>query len=258
MDKTHANWIHIQNPFWNQTQDSRKDFNVLTTDHVSKLRAVLGTYMAIDSAYNAYLPLHQAFTDLYLEYTDLETKYHTATAFVDRKFADLQKLRGRWEAQVRVVYYTDTVEYNDIFPDGLEPLYSSGREAKIKAVKSLAIGLSRYPSLNALQMEVEQFYNDMLALRDAQQQLEKHFEDVSVVLTKRHKDAAECMFRNLGALILVYGASIEVTTFFEMSIIRTLANKKGSTDAKGSAKNAETAEKSTADHVETLPDTGTE
>ena len=227
--QTHSDWSSIQNQFFNATKDSFKKFNVLSTDHLSKIKNGMTNYPICTTLYNRYEPLHTAFTKAVNEWQNANNFYQGATSKVDLIQDDLVKQIGIWDVKVMNVYYLDTPEYITLFPNGRAPFQSGGREQRIAAVETLAVALSNYPALANVQQIVAAFAADYKNKRDEQQQLEQSIPVQSKAVADAHAAACDMMNRNLGLLIDAFGTDYIITSFFELDIVRNI-NQGGTVD----------------------------
>lgn len=220
--QTHSDWSSIQNQFYNATKDSYKKFNVLSTDHLSKLKNGMAVYPICTSLYNRYEPLHTAFTKTINEWQNANNFYQGATAKVDTVQDDLSKQIGIWDVKIMNVYYMDTPEYITLLPNGRAPFQTGGREQRIAAVETLATALANYPLLANVQQIVDAFAIDYKKKRDEQQQLEQSIPIKSKAVSDAHFAASDMMNRNLGLLIDAFGTDYIITSFFELDIVRNI------------------------------------
>lgn len=217
--KAHESWQPLQNSFYNATVNSYKTFDILSTDHLAKLSADR-TDTLIDTLYNSYLPVYQAFQTAYTEWRTAKGFYKSATQRVDAKQDLLIKLIGKWDVIIQNEFYTDTAEYTSLMPNGRSPFQHGGREQRRAAVGSLVEALRAYPILSALQVEVETFSNDLIALRHRQQELEHDVDRLSEKVSAAHQAASNALYRNLGLMMYSWGPDFRMTTYFELSLIR--------------------------------------
>lgn len=233
--KVHESWSFLQNQFYNQTMNSFKNFDILSTDHLSKLAADRQNPL-VDSLYLRYEPLHQQFKSIYHAWRKAKGFQKGATQSVDEKQALLVKASRRWDIAVQQLYDLESVEHTSLFPKGRTVFQTSGREQRADAVRDLANALMEYPMLAALQVEVQTFYNHLVSLRDRQQQLEYSVDDLSDKLATAHREASLMMYRNAGTMLGEWGNVFRITNYFELSLIRKAA-------------------KSNADDIELTPET---
>lgn len=227
--QTHSDWSSIQNQFYNSTKDSYKKFNILSSDHLSKLANGMNLYPICTTLFNRYEPLHTAFTNAIRDWQNANNFYQGATSRVDTIQTDLVRQIGIWDINVMNVYYNDTPEYITLFPNGRAPFQTGGREQRISAVETLADALLSYPALATLQVTVSNFAIDYKKKRDEQQQLEQSIPIKSSAVEAAHFAASDMMNRNLGLLIDTFGTDYLITSFFDLDIVRNI-NQNASND----------------------------
>lgn len=226
-NKTHSNWSYLTNQFYIQTKHSYKNFFDLSTDHLSSLEQAVKDNEMMEQLARDYRPLHEAFSELYAEWKVERGKLSGLTFEVEQMQQTLTQQIGRWDVKLQTVYYNDTKEYKSLFPDNRGPFQTGSRAQRLQALKAFAKHLAEYPDLKDLYDEVNNFYQQFLLLRKAQQQQDTQFDRTIERLQELHQAAAGQMYRNLGMLIYLFGTSYEITAFFKLSLVR---RKKARTD----------------------------
>ncbi len=220
---THSDWQYVQNQFLNALQNSYKATNIFAKDHVSSL-ANIKTDADIIMLFNRTITVYDNFQIKYTAWKKAVSFYKGATAVVDTMLMNYRTSSvARWDIKIQSEYMAGTAEYLTLIPNGRTGMYEGGKDSQIQAIRTLAESLKEYPTLTALQIEVNDFYIGIEKARDTQQQREQTVQDTAEELRKAQTAICVMMYRNLGILMDKYAEDPHVIiNFYQLDLIRNL------------------------------------
>ena len=199
-----SNWYNFRNFFDNVTKSSHRRMHVMARDHHDKLKNAAISEPQIMQLYNEFMPPYFAFIDAYSEYASIKASYRTATMRVTNKFIDLTYKIKEWDIKIQSNYMDDTPEYAGILPNRRLPFQSGSYESRIAELFTLEKNLAKYPVLNVILNDVQNFAADLNNLRTEQQ----GFESEETEMSKRVEDARLALSKKMhgiyGYLLYLY------------------------------------------------------
>lgn len=214
-------WSYLRNPFDSATRNSFRLMLIMAKDHLDKLFRNISDadiaiiYVFVKLAYDNFM---QAFNNVQLN----ASSYRSKTMLMENLLTELSSKKIRqWDIQIQGQYLDDTPEYADILPNNRGPFQKGAYDEKINAVSILAQKLVSYPTLSAVQTDVQNFFVALSNARTTQQgfeyedtQLRKELETMRVVL-------ATAMHKSFAFLLYKYIDNVQqVESFFELQYIR--------------------------------------
>ena len=214
-------WHYLENQFDNVTKGSRKQMQVITNDHNSRLVAQSGD-VDIDGLIARYGPVHQDFLNKYSSWMNADAFHQSTTVGVNKLLNELSGTKIRqWDSAITIQYDVGTEEYMHLLPNRRTPFQTGGMDQRISEVKSLATRLNTYAPLATLQGQVNTFHGLIKGARDNQQQKEQLVESTANQIETARVVLAIMLYRNLGVLMDKYGLTPEViATFWELKNLR--------------------------------------
>jgi hypothetical protein len=222
-------WIFLSNTFLVNTRKNFKKALSLITDHLAKLHSQIAdaTILAI---YNSFLPLVQSYENLYSQWQMTLGTYEGKTQGFEERLQHFSVVQiNVWRGVVFNIFPEHSADAKEIFYDDRKPFQAGTYEQRVNAFKTLGDKLATYttePTLVALSVEVLSAYNELKALRDAQQDKEGASAIFSSSLETARKTVCVAMFSNLGLLISKCASTPEiVANFFDLSLLRQTGNE---------------------------------
>jgi CRISPR/Cas system CSM-associated protein Csm2 small subunit len=219
-------WHYANNQFENGTINSFKSMNILSSDHVSRLKASEGNTL-FDELINFVSPVQDKFEDLYADWRMYKGIYHGHTLKFEQLMDELVAEKvPEWAGKIMAIYHDRTPEYQALFAQGRSIFGKGTYDDRISAVKSLAHHLRNYANLSELQSSVEEYYKLLATSRDGQQKNEGKVKEAASDLESARIVLAQAMYRNLGMLMShFYKDPKEIIKYFELEHIQTTATK---------------------------------
>lgn len=216
-----ATWSYLQNPFDNVTKSSYKLMYLMSTDHFDKLSARKSDTF-INELYEFGKPSFDTFITQYRKNVSDDANYQMYTLRFENLILELMSTRARrWDIQILGIYDVMTPEYKSLMPNNRAPFQTGSYEMRINSVKSLSDQLLQYPSLSALQKEVNDFHALLLLTRSQQQGFESTLQVNSAALENARIALAQTMHSIFGKLMGYYYLDLAmVETFYELRYLR--------------------------------------
>ena len=214
--------IHYQdNQFDNQTKNSFKGMLVITNDHYPKLVAQQANPDIANLLTRTQVP-HDNYLKDYSGWKNAKAAHKGATATATALLGDLSGTKARkWESAVIVEYDKGTEEHTTIFPQGRSPFQNGTIDERVAAVLSLKGILADFPSLATVLTDVDAFHTQLKTARDAQQTKEQLKAQASTDLETARKDIAIMLYRNMGALMDLFGdETAQIANYYEFSLLQ--------------------------------------
>ena len=226
-EQKHLDWQYVTNQFSNALGMSYGDTNIFATDHLSKLRNAAGD-VDIDRFIARIAPIYAHFQSTYTAWQKSTALWKGATLKTDVLLEDLFKTKlPKWDILIQVVYMADTEEYLTIFPQGRTAFREVGKDGKIQLLATMTSVLSDYPLLDTVRIDVEAFYQTLVAARDRQQQREQQVKDSSTNLRDAQNAVFIALYANLGGLMEKYAANTNpILNFYAIEMIRNIGQNK--------------------------------
>ncbi len=214
-------WNYEQNQFDNATKRSNALMLVLSSDHLSKLKAQPAEPEIVALAVRTE-PLHQVFVQHYIGWKNAKAARKSGTFQVEQMLGELSGSKiKQWDIQIQGQHLEGTAQYMNLLPDRRGPFQTGAIEQRIDEVEALGVRLQGYPMLAATKADVDLFKNALLSARDQQQQDEHRIAFASTDVEKARKDVATIMYGNLGVLMDKYREMPErLATFWEVSLMQ--------------------------------------
>lgn len=163
---------YFQNPFMTVTTGNFKKMLLMARDHRDKL----SQYIADPDIQNCYNVFNAAFTHFEKTYSTVNVNvgfYRGNTLKVETFIQELTTNKIReWDILTSSIFVNNPTDYAMLFPQGRKPFQQGAYELKIDAVRTLNGAMARFPQLNTIQADVQDFLNKIDAARTAQQQAE--------------------------------------------------------------------------------------
>lgn len=223
-----SDWMHLVNPFVTATNKSKRKMLILISDHTSALQAI-NEPLEI-GMFNRTLPLKEDFTSKYSQWSAAKARWRGETTRLKQKIA---VLRGdkivAWDLEIQHVFRHHTAEYAALLPRRRKPFQVGAYDIIINNILALSLALEEYadqPTLVTLKEDVDNFYNEILEIRDYQQQCEAKNKLAAKAVDKARLDCADIMFKNLGLLIDAYsGSPKKAANYFQLDLVRSRRDK---------------------------------
>ena len=216
-----ANWHFSSNTFLIVTAGSTKTLMILSPDHRARLLSE-STDPDILAILGIYAPIDTALAGKYQNWSMATGMYAGATLVFENLLYELghAKLES-WIPQVQVVFGESTPEYKSLFPNGKATFNKGAYDIRINAIKTLGTALGTYPALAAVKIDVDDFYDTILAARIDQQKKEEDVRKMSALLEVARVTTCEEMYSNLGKLMSKFKKTPgDIERFFDLSLIQ--------------------------------------
>jgi hypothetical protein len=194
---------------------------LMSTDHFDKLFARKSDAI-INELYEFGKPSFDAYITQYRKNVSDDANYQMYTLRFQNLLSDLSStLARRWDIQILGVFDVITPEYKSLMPNNRIPFQSGPYEIRINSVKSLSDQLLQYPSLSALQKEVNDFHALLLLTRTQQQGFENTSQVNSAALENARVALAQAMHSIFGKLMGYYYLDLAmVESYYELRYLR--------------------------------------
>lgn len=218
-------WHFLVNSFDVATQNSRKLMTIVAADHLAKLSAMKSD-ADIVRLYDRFAPAQQTFDDKYAAWLSAKGLYKGETERVQILLDELSSIKlKQWSVKIQNVYLEGTPDYTAILPSGRAPFQNGPKDSRITELKGLRDRLAKYPKLEELKKDVEEFMMSLEYSRNRQQEAEQSVDQLSLQLEQARKNIAVILYRNLGALMDKYGNDPkQILAFYEVEQIRSGAS----------------------------------
>ena len=197
----------------------------MITKHTNTLAASPDPF--IQSLYDKTLPVLEEYRDAYSSRIAVKGGRKGETLRFKYMLKELYtKKIPEWEVTVLVRFPERSPEYKAIFNKGRTGFRRGRYDIRIAAVGTLAKHLESFDGLFALRTEVEDYYNELLALKNTQRGKTVQVKDASTRMEAARKAAAVQMYSNLGYLMGKYCEEPEkIKRYFEVGKLRTRRRK---------------------------------
>lgn len=226
--RTHNSWSFSNNPFIN-SKLSKEEWNVLGSDHLSKLENKKGDHPVLEHVYERYKTVYEAYVEQYKNWKLAKQYWQAETLEVENLLEELSsKWIKKWDMQIQLVFDETTPEYVSLLPNKRFPFQKTRRDERIVEVGTLLKSLENYPVLAAVRQEVADFYQKLRSKRDQQQQQEQQVRDSSTKLKQAAEELGVATYRNVGSLITIYAEEPkQLLNFFKLDLIRNMRRSNG-------------------------------
>lgn len=198
---------------------------IMAKDHLDKLNGNIGD-AEIAAIYNFVKPAYDAFMQAFNNVQLNSSAYRSKTMQMEQLLTELSgKKIKQWDITIQGQYLDDTIEYMDILPNNRTPFQKGAYDERVNAVSILAQKLSTYPSLAALQTDVQNFFNLLTTVRTTQQGYEYQDSQLRKAVETSRQNLAMTMHKSFAYLLYKYVADVQqVETYFELQYIRASTN----------------------------------
>ncbi len=232
--RTHERWSFSNNPFIN-AKLSYEDWNVLGSDHLSKLENKKDSHPMLEHIYDNYKEVYEVYLSQYKNWKLAKQYWQAETLEVDNLLEELSsKWIKNWDMRIQLVFDDTSPEYTSLLPNKRSPFQRTRRDERIVEVGTLIRSLSNYSSLSDLRQEVTNFYQTFKAKRDHQQKREQAVRDASTSLKQAAEKLGIATYRNVGNLIAIYAEEPnQLLNFFKLDLIRSVKRVSGNVISDG-------------------------
>lgn len=229
-------WSFSNNPFLS-ARLSHEDWNVLASDHLSKLENKKDDHPVLEYVYTSYKATYETYIDQYKNWKLAYRYWKAETLEVDNLLIALSsKWIRKWDMQIQLVFESTSPEYISLLPNNRKPFQNNRRDQRIVEVGTLLKALANYPVLVDVRQEVEDFYHTLRNKRDQQQMQEQAVQDTSTKLKEAAEELGVATYRNVGSLITIYAKEPkQLLNFFKLDLIRKRWGKNKMLDKKEEA-----------------------
>lgn len=223
-------WRYIVNVFEAATRNSYKKMLLLIVDSTSKLQAQKAD-PDIDALFVRTDPVSTDYSLAYSTWTSATGKRKGETQRFTDKLTELNDVKSKqWEKQVTDKYEEGTPDYKRIFPNGSSMFREGTYEERVNRLQSLGLTLADYPALAATKTEVDNYYRDILGIRNVQTQHDEMVKVASDMLEQKRILAADILFANLGKLMDKFNNDPSlIERFYNLKLLRTYISDNGDT-----------------------------
>lgn len=229
------------NQFLNGTARSNYAANTFFRDALSRLSAYAVLNSIIKMLYDRTLPLYAVWERNYLAWIGSKGTYAGKTDEWESIADELRKTKYQiWRASIITAgILPDSPVFKTLLPNGSKYFHGGRYERRTAEVKTFLEQLSSLSQANfnslqwtvieALKTDVQAFYDRMFAIRNAQQEIEKSYDDAPIELEDARIALCIMLYRNLGILMDTYPEEPErVNSFYEWNLLKAKSKRKNS------------------------------
>lgn len=215
-------WSYLIDTFEVNTRNSHKKGMSLAVDHKAKLEASGSTDPEVSLWHTEFEPILGAYVRIDSQYNQTFGTRKGKTNAFEEAMQQLNTEIKIWEGPIRAKFPEDSPVEIEIFPNKRQPFQTGTYEGRIQAVRTLSEKLKEYPDLATVQLQVELFYNNLLASRESEQNYEGAQAQLSVLREEQRVVVMKAMYGNLGRAMYKYRSNPDmVTTFFDLGLLRS-------------------------------------
>ncbi len=216
-------WLYSRNPFDSRTKGSFKRMDSISSDTDSKLEAHT-LDEGIMTLYSYFHPYRVAYNQKYIDWLLVKGNYKNCTL----QFVNLIDLLKKdkidfWDISIQQFYRKTTERYAAIFPDKRKPFINGAYDQRIDAVGALILRIGDDGQLLSIKADIQNIYDNLVTLRNQQQQKEGLLKSASNALEIERQNCAIALFSVYGGLVRLYPdkAELKLPEFFEISYLRS-------------------------------------
>lgn len=225
----HRLWKYAENTFEVLTRRNFKLMHVILTDHRARCRQLKEEEPAeplLVDAHDTAEGIYAEWQGAYSDWGVARGMYKGATLAFHNKLKELGSLKTRqWDAAIQTVFLEGTPEYVALLPKGRVPFMSGAYDSRLITVRALASTLEDYPALAALKAQVDEYLDELDALRLAQQRKETELDTCSAAVETQRQAAARALYKNLARFMLHWSETpVRIEDGFDMNYLRISAS----------------------------------
>jgi hypothetical protein len=243
------NWHYLNNVFLSsKRRRNYKKLSKLAENHLESLKANANE-PGIQTLIDRTQPLFDDYEEALLEKNQSKG---TASAYVyslKELLDQMPEKLAAWDAIIQTVFPVKTFEYHEIFALNRSEIYKGNTTQVLQKIKNFRTTVEKYPQLSIIQTQVKDYVIALNDTMDTKGTKKESVELNSDVFDKKYDALAIILYRNLGALIDLYGAEPQqIVRFYMLSLLRT-SKKQAKTSNGGSMLTIAPNETVTADFV---------
>lgn len=216
------NWHYLNNAFLSKKQKRNyKRLSTIAQNHVDALKA-----NAAEAGIQALIDRTQPLLDDYqqsLQEKNLSKGSAKAYVYTFNELMDqMPEKLAFWDATIQTVFSIKSNEYKTIFAVKRSDIYKGNTDQIVAHINDFKAVTEKFTQLAAINIQIKDFVGALNETRDLKSGKKEKVELSSDTFDQKYDALAVMLYRNLGALIDLYGEDPEqIVRFFMLSLLRS-------------------------------------
>ena len=215
------NWIHLNNPFLNATEDNFSKFNSIINYSNSRFNAHAGDPF-YDTVIDVVNPSCIAWNAVYTAWIASQGEHLSTTNSVQILFNALTGTHiGNWVRRIAVVYAPGTSEYIRLLPRGSAPFQTGKQADKILAISNLITSIGTDVDLADVKTLAQAFLTAITAAKAEQVTDLTDTDNLSDACEEQRIASSVALLKSLGMMLANFAASTDgIGNYYDLANLR--------------------------------------